>query len=51
MQVSSLKITADPRDARRHHIKLLVQSYFASADTAVKDNKKPKADAKPGGRS
>jgi Tfp pilus assembly protein PilO len=48
MQVSSLKISVDPRDSRRHHIKLLVQSYFAASGTAIGEKEPQPASPTPG---
>jgi Tfp pilus assembly protein PilO len=35
MQVNSLRITTDPKESRRHHVKLYVESYFAVTDASV----------------
>ena len=36
MQVSSLQISQNPREVKRHNIKLLLHSYFAVKDDATK---------------
>jgi Tfp pilus assembly protein PilO len=30
MQVHSLRVTSDPKEPKRHHVKLLIESYFAT---------------------
>lgn len=35
MQVHTLRISADPKEPKRHHVKLLIESYFATTDDVL----------------
>ena len=37
VELSQLRITADEKEPRRHHVKMLIRAYFAASDTPTTD--------------